>query len=108
VAGWVPDAEVHLAGNVGGAARVGDTVHRATGPWTPAVHALLGYLAGRVPHIPRVLGYDAQGREVLSYLPGHVLDEEREQLSTPCRSASRSCSTGSRPRPRRATQAWPT
>ena len=76
-----PD-EVHLAGNVGGAVRVGDTVHRATGPWTPAVHALLGYLAGRVPHIPRVLGNDEQGREVLSYLPGHVLDEDREMLST--------------------------
>ncbi len=74
--------EVYLAGNVGGAARVGDTVHRGTGPWTPAVHALLGYLADRVPHIPRVLGRDEQGREVLSYLPGHVLDAERETLST--------------------------
>jgi hypothetical protein len=80
---WVADDdEVHLAGNVGGAARVGDTVHRGTGPWTPAVHALLGYLADRVPHIPRVLGYDEQGREVLSYLPGHVIDEDREMLST--------------------------
>jgi hypothetical protein len=80
---WVAgDDEVHLAGNVGGAARVGDTVHRGTGPWTPAVHALLGYLADRVPHIPRVLGYDEQGREVLSYLPGHVLDADREMLST--------------------------
>jgi Phosphotransferase enzyme family len=76
------DDEVHLAGNVGGAVRVGDTVRRATGLWTPAVHALLGYLADRVPHIPRVLGHDEQGREVLSYLPGHVLDEEREMLST--------------------------
>lgn len=76
------DDEVHLAGNVGGAARVGDTVHRGTGPWTPAVHALLGYLADRVPHIPRVLGYDEQGREVLSYLPGQVIDEDREMLST--------------------------
>jgi len=75
------DEEVHLAGNVGGAARVGDTVRRATGPWTPAVHALLGYLAGRVPHIPRVFGYDGQGREVLSYLPGRVLGEERETFS---------------------------
>jgi hypothetical protein len=78
----VADDEVHLAGNVGGADRVGGTVHRATGPWTPAVHALLGYLADRVPHIPRVLGYDDRGREVLSYLPGHVLDQDREQLST--------------------------
>ena len=73
------DEEVHLAGNVGGAVRVGGTVHRATGPWTPAVHALLAYLADRVPHIPRVLGYDDRGREVLSYLPGRVLDEDRER-----------------------------
>lgn len=75
------DREVHLAGNVGGAVRVGDTVHRATGPWTAAVHALLSYLAPRVPDIPRVLGHDEQGREVLSYLPGRVVDIDTETLS---------------------------
>src|SRR4051794_15572276 len=32
-------------GNVGGAVRVGGTVRRPTGPWTPAVHRLLGHLA---------------------------------------------------------------
>jgi hypothetical protein len=74
------DAEF-LAGNVGGATRIGDTVHRATGPWTPAVHALLRYLHGRVPHIPRVLGFDTQGREVLSYLPGQVVDNEAVGLT---------------------------
>ncbi|MGA8209061.1 MAG: (deoxy)nucleoside triphosphate pyrophosphohydrolase, partial [Nocardioidaceae bacterium] len=31
-------------GNVGGAVRVGGTVRRATGPWTPAVHRLLDHL----------------------------------------------------------------
>jgi hypothetical protein len=77
--------EVHLAGNVGGAVRVGDTVHRATGPWTPAVRALLAYLAGRVPHIPRVLGYDDRGREVLSYLPG---PDGRGRSLTPAASRS--------------------
>jgi Phosphotransferase enzyme family len=75
------DQEIYLAGNVGGAVRVGDTVHRATGPWTPSVHALLGYLAPRVPGIPRVLGHDEQGREVLSYLPGRVVDIDTETLS---------------------------
>ncbi len=75
------DRDVYLAGNTGGAVRVGDTVHRATGPWTPAVHALLGYLAPRVPHVPRVLGHDEQGREVLSYLPGRVADIDTETLS---------------------------
>jgi Phosphotransferase enzyme family len=69
------DREIALpGGNVGGAVRIGETVRRRTGPWTPAVHALLGYLAPRVPHVPRVIGFDDQGREVLSYLPGHVAD----------------------------------
>ena len=76
------DDEVHLPGNVGGAVRVGDTVHRPTGPWTAAVHALLGYLATRVPNVPRVLGHDEQGREVLSYLPGRVVDNDNAALST--------------------------
>lgn len=62
--------------------RVGNTVRRQTGKWTEAVHALLGYLATRVPNIPSVLGYDEHGREVLSYLPGRVVDIETELLST--------------------------
>ncbi|MDR2984856.1 MAG: hypothetical protein LBV34_08440, partial [Nocardiopsaceae bacterium] len=73
--------EVRLpGGNVGGAVRVGDTVRRQSGAWTPAVHALLEYLDGRVDGIPRVLGQDEQGREVLSYLPGHVVDVDTELL----------------------------
>jgi Phosphotransferase enzyme family len=73
---WVSDdREMPLpGGNLGGAVRIGNTVRRHTGPWTPAVHALLDYLAPRVPHIPRVIGLDGQGREVLSYLPGQVFD----------------------------------
>jgi hypothetical protein len=78
----IDDHEIALpGGNVGGAVRVGDTVRRGTGPWTPAVHALLGYLAPRIPHIPRVLGRDDQGREVLSYLPGHVVDVDTDRLT---------------------------
>jgi hypothetical protein len=74
--------EERLVGNVGGALRLGDTVRRATGPWTPAVHALLGHLAGRIPHVPRVLGFDELGREVLDYLPGRVIDVAVEPLTT--------------------------
>jgi hypothetical protein len=66
---------------VGGAVRVGNTVRRQQGPWTPAVHSLLNYLHGRVPAIPRVLGTDDQDREVLSYLPGRVIDIDTERLS---------------------------
>lgn len=65
-------------GNTGGAVRVGDTVRRACGPWTPSVHALLRHLetvgfAGA----PRVRGVDGQGREVLTYLPGEVVGTRR-------------------------------
>lgn len=70
-----------LAGNVGGAWRVGETVRRATGPWTPAVHALLDHLQTRLDHVPRVLGFDEHGREVLTYLPGRVVDIDTEILS---------------------------
>ena len=70
-----------LAGNVGGAWRIGGTVHRTTGPWTAAVHALLDFLASRLEHTPRVLGFDGQGREVLTFLPGRVVDIDTEILT---------------------------
>lgn len=73
--------EEHLAGNMAGVRRVGNTVHRATGSWTPAVHSLLDYLAPRLAHIPEVFGLDAQGREVLSYLPGRVVDIDSQVLT---------------------------
>jgi Phosphotransferase enzyme family len=73
-ASWLP-------GNVGGALLVGGRVHRATGPWTPAVHALLEYLHPRLPHVPKAYGLDDEGREVLDYLPGYVIDLDREVLT---------------------------
>jgi hypothetical protein len=66
--------EVPLGGNVAGAVRVGATVRRPTGPWTPAVHALLRHLERRgVGAVPRVLGLDDRGREVLSVVPGRAV-----------------------------------
>jgi hypothetical protein len=63
-------------GNGEGATRVGDTVRRRTRPWTPAVHALLRHLETvGFDGAPRVLGFDEQGREVLSYLPGDTVGE---------------------------------
>lgn len=60
-------------GNVGGAVRVGDTVRRRTGPWTPAVHDLLRHLADAgLDGVPRVHGLDPQDREILDFLPGTV------------------------------------
>jgi aminoglycoside phosphotransferase (APT) family kinase protein len=51
--------------------RVGDTVRRIRGPWTPAVHALLRHLEDvGFDGAPRVLGIDSAGREVLSHIAG--------------------------------------
>jgi hypothetical protein len=65
-------------GNAGGAVRVGDTVRRATGPWTPSVHGVLQHL-DRVgfAQAPKPLGIDEQGREVLSFLPGNTVGTSR-------------------------------
>lgn len=66
--------EVLAGGNVTPVIRIGDTVRRETGPWTPAVHELLRACedAG-VGGVPRVLGIDDAGREILSFVPGEVL-----------------------------------
>jgi len=69
-------------GNVGGAVRIGRTVRRPTGPWTPAVHHLLDHLhAAGLRAVPEVLGTDARDREVLSYLGGRVVDVDTEILT---------------------------
>jgi hypothetical protein len=60
-------------GNVTAVVRVGDTVRRATGPWSAAVHSLLRHLAAQgFDAAPRCLGLDTQGREILTFLPGEV------------------------------------
>jgi mutator protein MutT len=76
------DGERLLGGNVGGAVRIGLTVRRPTGPWTPAVHDLLAFLArSGLDGIPRLLGFDTRGREVLTYLSGRTLDVDTETAS---------------------------
>jgi len=51
--------------------RIGDTVHRPVSWWTPAVHSLLKYLEDvDFKYSPRVLGFDEQGREILSFIAG--------------------------------------
>lgn len=63
--------EVRLGGGAASpVVRIGDTVRRPTGPWTPGVHALLRHLEETgFDGAPRVLDVDAQDREVLTYLP---------------------------------------
>lgn len=63
---------------MGGAVRVGDTVRRRAGAWTPAVHTLLAHLATQgFTGAPRPLGFDDQGREVLTFLAGETTGTSR-------------------------------
>lgn len=66
--------EVPLAGGGRSAvSRIGDVVHRETGPWASSVHALLRHLeAEGFSGAPRVVGsgFDAEGREILSFMSG--------------------------------------
>ncbi|MGN9809396.1 phosphotransferase enzyme family protein [Micromonospora sp. BQ11] len=66
--------EEPLTGNATtGVVRVGDTVRRPVGPWTGSVDAVLEYLwAVGFAGVPRPLGRDEQGRQVVEYVPGEV------------------------------------
>jgi hypothetical protein len=53
--------------------RIGDTVRRPVRPFTATVQAYLAHLHSRgFGDAPRPLGYDADGREVLSFVEGDV------------------------------------
>jgi hypothetical protein len=60
-------------GAISGAVRIGDTVHRRPGARAGFVHELLGFFerAGW-PGAPRFLGFDARGREIVSFVDGYV------------------------------------
>jgi Ser/Thr protein kinase RdoA (MazF antagonist) len=61
-----------------GVVRVGDTVRRPMGANAPLVHALLRYLESvGFEGAPRLLGIDAAGREVLTYMHGEVAGRPR-------------------------------
>lgn len=70
----IAEQEISLVGgNVTGAVRIGETVRRAMGPWSPAVHSLLSHLEAIDFHgAPKFLGIDEQDREVLSFMAGEV------------------------------------
>ncbi len=63
-------------GNTDGAVRIGNVVHKQASAWTPTVHALLRHLddAG-VDGVPKALGFDEQGRQMLTYLPGEMIGD---------------------------------
>lgn len=64
--------EISLGGNLSASVKVGDTVRRRAGPWTPAVHGLLRHLQLADFPAPVPLGFDDQGRAVLAFRPGEV------------------------------------
>src|SRR5215475_4425269 len=68
--------EILPGGRTDGAVRIGDVVHKQAAPWTPTVHALLRYLEyADVDGVPRALGFDEQGRQMLTYLPGEMIGD---------------------------------
>ncbi|MEV8373753.1 phosphotransferase [Kribbella sp. NPDC056861] len=73
----MPEVETRLLGgtaNRGLVVRVGQTVRRPLRPSSPAVHALLDHLQEvGFDASPAFLGVDAQGREVLTYVPGETV-----------------------------------
>jgi hypothetical protein len=70
-----PEEEQRLTGGfVNAVFRVGSTVRRPTGTWTPAVHGLLHHLeAVGFSESPRVLGIDEMGREIVTFIEGVAL-----------------------------------
>jgi hypothetical protein len=69
------DEEELTGGGVNRVVRVGVTVRRPVGRWTPVVHAVLSHLvAVGFAGAPASHGLDGEGREVLDFLPGHVPD----------------------------------
>ncbi len=66
------EPEVPLrGGEVNEVVRVGDTVRRTAGRWTPSVQRVLAHLREvDFDLAPEPLGLDARGREVVSWLPG--------------------------------------
>jgi len=74
----------HLPGGSGGVwfdddPVLGPVVHRPTGPWTPAVHDLLGFVAAAgLDGVPRVVGFDDEAREILTHLPGRTVAVDDE------------------------------
>lgn len=62
-----------VGGNSGVVVRHGGTVRRPAGPWTPQVQRLMETLRQRgLTFVPRPLGLDDRGREVVEFVDGDV------------------------------------
>jgi hypothetical protein len=75
--------ETLTGGNMSVVARVGDTVRRQAGSWTPRTHRLLAHLRAKgIREVPAPLGFDDQGREILTFIPGTVGHTATMELRT--------------------------
>src|SRR5438552_19144394 len=81
-----------------GIVRIGETLRRPAGPWTPTIHAFLRHLhASGFAAAPEVVGLGDQGREILTHIPGatwgdHIdADDAKTELvaTRPCADATR-------------------
>ena len=81
----IDDEELLASEGVTHVVRIGDTVRRPIRPFTPAVHAYLTHLhSSGFTAAPEPLGYDQQGREILSFVPGEVpVDPLPDWATTP-------------------------
>jgi thiamine kinase-like enzyme len=58
--------------------RIGDEIHRVAGPFTPQVHIFLNFLHNEgFRHVPKPLGFDQEGREILSFVKGEPSENIR-------------------------------
>jgi hypothetical protein len=77
-----PSEQSLAGGYVSAVVRIGSTIRRAPGPNTGFVRQLLSFLEQTgFGGAPRHLGTDAQGREILSFVDGHVPWQDDQQLS---------------------------
>ena len=73
--GWMRE-EALPGGNTTGAMLIDGVVHKRASPWTATVHAVLRHLEGAgFDAAPRALGFDDQGREMLTYLRGETIGD---------------------------------
>lgn len=73
-----------LRGGVNVVYRSGDAVHRPATAAAPTIHRLLRHLNDQgFDGAPQPLGFDAEGREVLSFLSGEVHESLAPGLRTP-------------------------
>ena len=67
------EGELLAGGHMGPVERVGHSVRRVSGAWSPAVHRLLRHCrAAGMTSVPEVVELTDDGHEVLSFIPGDV------------------------------------